>query len=685
MKGSSFVDRGSLLSGSARPGKRALSYSQHSTAIDDTRQEQFHTQRTIDSSGPREGVSSSVPFNKLSPQVDIPERGDIQDDDGAERPLVMNCVSLNTFVEGMRSPLYSQSTSSTKRKSAKVKQEKVRTGRRKSRNSCSVSQKTQRKSRKKLSPQLMASLADVDDELSPVEDISSDDFVMEDQDQSYSIHHEPLLVDTSRSTSKQIPLPAESPRFSDFISGNFSQLRGISSQKFDFSIIQQTIESVQETSRAITTPLVTRSNEISDLFSRNFDRCRCDDDRKGSQSVESCPSDEMTPHTQSSDDSSYNEPLQFISSQQTSHTAREEPCRSIQELIEESYFQHVIGEGLSYIEEETPSGIRGEMSGDEESLLVSSSSPANSERTPLHHEAREDEHLQISFDDGSVAADSKPLTNNIKGTGHISSRVIDLNQTKEAEDNIVTSCKSDELSIAFSLDDEEFKESASTKSSFDFVEDRDLRTVLRLTLEGGNADLLFPSLSKVRSETPTNLKIGESGSSDDGLEYEIENLEALATDIQQEIETADQFASFQRSPTSHIRPAPLRRVEPFVRMPSPSEASSMDSSYSDATSVSQFSPSSVGRTPAAGRRVHFSNENEEYIFVTESRSADSTRNVTNFLDDFLVAVEDLMEDMTLTCARAVEHHRPSNMESVIGRAKDAAPSKNKKDEISQTA
>jgi hypothetical protein len=237
----------------------------------------------------------------------------------------------------------------------------------------------------------------------------------------------------------------------------------------------------------------------------------------------------------------------------------------------------------------------------------------------------------------------------------------------------VTSCKSDELSIAFSLDEEELKEPASTKSSFDFVEDRDLRTVLRLTLEGGNTDLLFPSLSKVRSETPTNLRIGESRSSDDGLEYEIENLDALTTDIQQEIETADQFASFQRSPTSHIRPAPLRRVDPFVRMPSPSEASSMDSSYSDATSMSQFSPSSVGRTPAAGRRVHFSTENEEYIFVTESLSADSTRNVTNFLDDFLVAVEDLMEDMTLTCARAVEHHRPSNVESVIGRVKTVSP------------
>ncbi len=670
MKGSNIFDRGSLSSGSARPGKRALSYSQHSTAIDDTRHEHFHAQRIIDS-GPREAVpKSNAPFNS---RADILEIGDVQDDDGAEQPLVMNCVSLNTFVEGMRSPVYSQSSSSTKRRNTKVNQAKIRTGHKKSRNSCSGSQKTQRKARKRLSPELMASLADVDDELSPVEDFSNDDFILEEKDQSHPIHYEPLLVDTSRSSSKQIPLPAESPRFSDFISGSFSHLRGISSQKFDFSIIQQTIESVQETSRTITTPLVTKSNEISDLFSRNFDRCRCDDDQKESQSVESCPSDEMTPHILSSDDSSYNEPLQFISSQQTSHTAREEPCRSIKELIEESYFQHVIGEGLSYIEEETPSGIRGEMSGDEESLLASSSSPANSERAPLHHEAQEDEHLQISFDDGSVTADRELLAKKIEAPGSIPSRVRDMNRANEAEDNSVTSCKSDELSIAFSLDEEELKEPASTKSSFDFVEDRDLRTVLRLTLEGGNTDLLFPSLSKVRSETPTNLRIGESRSSDDGLEYEIENLDALTTDIQQEIETADQFASFQRSPTSHIRPAPLRRVDPFVRMPSPSEASSMDSSYSDATSMSQFSPSSVGRTPAAGRRVHFSTENEEYIFVTESLSADSTRNVTNFLDDFLVAVEDLMEDMTLTCARAVEHHRPSNVESVIGRVKTVSP------------
>lgn len=669
MKGLGSINSGSFPSGSARPGKRALSCSQHSTTIDDDmRQDHVHANRTIDSTPRDNAPISATPLNTLSREIG-------EDDEGVEEPLVMNCVSLNTFVEGMRSPLYSQSCSLAKRRSSKGRPEKIQA----KQTSKSTKSVKQRKTKKKLSPELLASLVDVDDEPSLVESASSEEVILEkkEQNNSPSQHHEhePLLIDTSHPSSKQIPLPAESPRFSDFVSGNFPHLKGISTQKFDFSLIQQTIESVQESSRVITTPLVTKSNEISDMLARNFDRCRCDDDMEGMQSpqsVNSCPSDEMTPHLLSSDDSSYNEPLQYIGSQQTSNSAKDEPCKSIQELIEESYFQHVIGEGLSYIEEETPSGIRGEMSCDDESLLASSCSPANSTKTPIHEDAREDEHLEISFDDGSLVEDREPLALEVETPCSDHLVVHDRLQADEREKDPINSCKSDDLSIAFSLDDDGLA-SSSTRSSFDFVEDQDLRTVLRLTLEGGNAGLLFPSLSKVSSNSPKEFILGASRSSDDGLEYEIENLEALATDIQQEMEAAEQFASFQRSPTAHIRPTPLRRVSRLVRMPSPSEASSMDSSYSDATSISQFSPSSVGRTPASGRRVHFSNENEEYIFINESRSSDSTRNMGSFLDDFLVAVEDLMEDMTLTCARAVEHHRPSNVESVIGASTAVSP------------
>lgn len=654
---------------STRPGKRALNHRQQSTAIDMRQDDHIDSGR--DDSTERDNAPMYANLFNKPPLLDTLDTGEREEDESTGQPLVMNCMSLNTFVEGMRSPLYSQSCSSAKRRKSRTNHGKKHT-KQQIPQKPSASQHNQRKTKKKLSPELLASLIDADDELSPVESVSAEEEFSDRQRRTTPSHHEQLQVDTSDPPSSQIPLPAESPRFSDFVSGNLSQLRGMSTHNFDFSLLQQTIEAVQESSRAISAPFVIKSNELSDLLARNFDRFRFEDSKEAQNthtsppsqvSVDSCPSDEMICRMLNTNEISCSKPLQYAITQQSNNGVKEEPCRSIKELIEESYFQHVIGEALSYIEEETPSGIRGEMSYEEESLLASSASPTDCRISPVHENIQERADLDASF---PPTTDRKSPAHGLESPCTISLSVDHASLANETMKERSISCESDEDSIEFSLDDD--LESNSTRSSFDFIEDQDLRTTLRLTLEGGNAGLLFPSLSKVSSTSSGNIILGASRSSDDGLGYEIENLEALVSDIQQELATADQFASVQRSPTHTARPAPLRRVGRFVRALSPSEASSIDSSCSDATSISQFSPSSVGRTPAARRRVHFSTENEEYTFLSESRSTESPRNISNFLDDFLGAVDELMEEMSLTCARAVERHRPSNVETVLGTA-----------------
>lgn len=175
------------------------------------------------------------------------------------------------------------------------------------------------------------------------------------------------------------------------------------------------------------------------------------------------------------------------------------------------------------------------------------------------------------------------------------------------------------------------------------LKDNELRAVMKFTNDGEDASTLFPAFSY------DSLIASES---DDGLDDELGALTTFADDLRQELETAAAVDSTQLPPLT----SPIQAPYPL--------SFSADSSMANFAAVNEVSPSdlqNVRRSMPFVRKVHFNDEVQEYLFVSEV--LDTPRPVETddtFLDEVLGVFEDFLDELSFVCvsvSRAMDRSR----------------------------
>jgi hypothetical protein len=155
----------------------------------------------------------------------------------------------------------------------------------------------------------------------------------------------------------------------------------------------------------------------------------------------------------------------------------------------------------------------------------------------------------------------------------------------------------------------------------DLVQDEELRAVMKLTMDGNDTSTLFPTFSD------DVVSICES---DDGLREELGALKVLEHELHNELEVVNMNDSF----------SPIYSTDSSM-----ATFSAVNADCSRSTSEKKRA------RPAFVRRVHFSDDVQEYLFVSEIRSVSEERSeMKAAMDEVVGIVEDMIEEFSYACS-----------------------------------
>lgn len=173
---------------------------------------------------------------------------------------------------------------------------------------------------------------------------------------------------------------------------------------------------------------------------------------------------------------------------------------------------------------------------------------------------------------------------------------------------------------------------ATTSSDSDFsniFQDDELRVVIDVTKGGSDTSCIFPAFSK---ET-----LGDEYSMD-GMEEELQALENLGSDLRRELEVVD--------------------CVPSKLLESSSEES-LDLTYSATDEEDTETSTGTADSSIKQRRVHFSTEEDEYFYFSDDTSSQESPESAGDLqvawENFYMVCEELIDELTLACSRAIDH------------------------------
>lgn len=167
----------------------------------------------------------------------------------------------------------------------------------------------------------------------------------------------------------------------------------------------------------------------------------------------------------------------------------------------------------------------------------------------------------------------------------------------------------------------------------DVIEDDELRAIMKITNDGQDTSILFPTMS---------IDSYRSFESFDGLDDELGALHKA------EDELFEELAGIQTIPKLY-----------FV---SESDLNTHESLLTDDDIMpwtTTESDESLGYTPRRVRRVRFSENTPEFFYYDDTDSDDESKVFSNLQDvwnDFYIVCEDLIDELTFACTRSLDRH-----------------------------
>lgn len=181
----------------------------------------------------------------------------------------------------------------------------------------------------------------------------------------------------------------------------------------------------------------------------------------------------------------------------------------------------------------------------------------------------------------------------------------------------------------------------------DDLDDEELRTVMKLTKDGDELSIIFPTFS---------CESTGGGESDDGLSDEVSALSELQDTLRAALEAAAHKRKGHQIPFSLVSP----HGPPNLGETALSSDSSM-ARFSDVNkNLSQEeNPTAKPSTPFARRRVRFDDDVQEFLYVSEMQSKDEKQPKQHFesqydkddslLGEILSSMEFILDEMTSVC------------------------------------
>jgi hypothetical protein len=283
-------------------------------------------------------------------------------------------------------------------------------------------------------------------------------------------------------------------------------------------------------------------------------------------------------------------------------------------------------------------------------------------------------------------------------TVHLENRMHNVTKNSSEDDEesprglvlLLSSEDSSEIQISETISDHTpaIKSPMNHKELSDLVADEELKDVLMRTKGGDEASFLFPSFPS--DETSSTVF------SDDGLGDEMRNLDTIIGGVQKDLAFADYIIKVGQTVDSErtvIEPVAAkksrtRRDSDYVHSDTDTTMSVTDSEQSQGSQELLFQISSlsleqngidghatggtVERTDGSDeqsvdekpRKVRFSENNELFLFLVPSFHKDddsyeesTTELLLSKLEEAYIAMEDLMDGLSTSCARYAEHNR----------------------------